>query len=135
MSGEPSSPRPCVNVRTWRKCWRSTHRLVERLEKKDFGTNMHKTDDAFWVVFDTSQYPAYYRDVHDLIAAPRRFVLRYQYREDLLSDSARTLALKQKSLPVLLLYIQKNAIYARQANKSIPADENEKNLIVLTRLC
>ncbi len=95
---------------------------------------MHKTDDAFWVVFDTSQYPAYYRDVHDLIAAPRRFVLRYQYREELLSDSARTLALKQKSLPVLLLYIQKNAIYARQANKSIPADENENNLIVLTRL-
>jgi len=87
-----------------------------------------------WVIFDTSQYPAYYRDVHDLLAAPKGFVMRYQYREELLSTTAIDFALKNHPMPILFAYAQKNCKYERQQNKSVPLDDTAETLFVLTRL-
>jgi hypothetical protein len=88
----------------------------------------------FWIIFDTSQYPAYYRDVHDLVAAPKGFVMRYQYREHLLSAEAIEFGLKNRQMPILFAYAQKNSKYERQQNKSIPLDDTADTLFIVTRL-
>lgn len=73
-----------------------------------------------WVVFDTSQYQKYYRDVHDLLAMPRGWVFRYNYRETQMSvDALRSAASDgTKPIPALFVYAQKEVPYARIDNKS-----------------
>lgn len=75
-------------------------------------------DDArFWIVFDTCSRPAYYRDVHNLLAAPAGSILRYDYRRKYLTDEVTAVIDDTAvSLPdrVLLAYAQHTA-YTRGA--------------------
>jgi hypothetical protein len=73
-----------------------------------------------WVVFDTSQYQKYYRDVHDLLALPPGWVLRYNYGETQMSAEALQMAeaCGTEAVPALFLYGQKEIAYARDNNKS-----------------
>jgi|HubBroStandDraft_6_1064221.scaffolds.fasta_scaffold09771_3 hypothetical protein len=88
----------------------------------------------FWVIFDTSQYPAYYRDVHDLLAAPVGHVLRYQYADAWLSPKAQQFVTSGTQLPILLAYAQKNSEYKRGEKKSEPVDVTAPTVFILTRL-
>jgi len=95
---------------------------------------LFKKERTFWVIFDTSQYPAYYRDVHDLIAAPKGYVLRYQYRDALLAESAWEHVQANRELPILFLYAQKSSEYRREETKSLPSNDNAPTLFILTRV-
>ena len=55
-----------------------------------------------WVVFDTSQYQKYYRDVHDLLAMPPGWVFRYNYRDTHMSGDALQKAASDATKPILL---------------------------------
>jgi hypothetical protein len=80
-------------------------------------TRAFANDGRFWVVFDTSSRLAYYRDVHNLLAAPAGSIMRYDYRRKYLTEEV-TAALDDKtvSLPdhVLLAYAQ-HPTYTRGA--------------------
>jgi hypothetical protein len=88
----------------------------------------------FWVIFDTSQYPAYYRDVHDLLAAPSGHILRYQYAEVWLSPTALEFVASGREFPVLLAYAQKNTEYQRSEKKSEPSDNTAPTVFIMTRI-
>src|SRR5271167_4008546 len=92
----------------------STLSIATQRKRKAFGMALFDKAKRLWVIFDTSQYPAYYRDVHDLLAAPRGFVMRYQYREELLSNTAINFGVKNHPVPILFAYAQKNSKYERQ---------------------
>lgn len=49
-------------------------------------TQAFSDQDRTWVIFDTCTRPDYYRDVHRLLAGPCGWVMRYDYREQLLAD-------------------------------------------------
>ncbi len=72
----------------------------------------------FWVIFDTSQYPDYYRDVHNLLAYPRSATMRYDYKEKYLSPSAIEHAIANNPIPILFVYTQKNGPYTREEGHS-----------------
>jgi len=38
-------------------------------------------ESRLWAIFDTCTKPHYYQDVHNLLAAPQGWVLRYEYRK------------------------------------------------------
>ncbi|MCL5286503.1 MAG: hypothetical protein M1453_07265 [Acidobacteria bacterium] len=73
-----------------------------------------RDESRIWVIFDTSTRPAYYLDVHNLLALPNGATIRYEYREKYLSDPAKTAALLQDHAPrhVLFFYGQ-SAKYQR----------------------
>jgi hypothetical protein len=62
----------------------------------------------FWVIFDTSTKPDYYRDVHNLLALPPGATIRYDYRENHLSAAALEEARKGdgSAKKVLVAYAQ-----------------------------
>lgn len=74
---------------------------------------------SFWVIFDTSQYPDYYRDVHNLISYPPLATMRYDYKEKYLSASAIELARSTEPTPILFIYTQKNGAYVRDEGRSV----------------
>ena len=59
------------------------------------------------VVFDTCTKPAYYGDVHDLLALPNEGVIRYDYRETHFTDDALQLVRSASNISVLLFYVQR----------------------------
>jgi hypothetical protein len=70
----------------------------------------------FWVIFDTSTLRDYYQDVHNVLAMPEGFVVRYEYKTKYLSDAAIKLAEASGPRPLLLLYTQKEIDYPRATN-------------------
>lgn len=68
-----------------------------------------KDTHRFWVIFDTCTRPSYYLDVHNLLASPEGAVLRYEYRETWLADSAVAAATHpdQAPLAILLVYAER----------------------------
>ena len=93
-----------------------------------------KSTREFWVVFDTSQYQKYYQDVHNVVAAPSGHILRYEYREPLLTPRALELARAGPNLPVLLMYAQKNVAYVRGDRKSEVPPGTYDTIFVATRI-
>jgi hypothetical protein len=95
-----------------------------------------KHDSLFWVVFDTSQFQKYYRDVHDVLAAPKEWILRYDYDEKLLTPGAITFAEQSsaKKIPIVLVYTQMDVSYQRQSGKSVVPEGKYQQVFVATRL-
>jgi len=91
--------------------------------------------EEFWVIFDTSTLRDYYRDVHNVLAAPEGVVIRYEYRTKYLSDAAIALAERPSPRAVLLLYAQQDTQYPRSEGKSAPSDPSVADeLVFATRL-
>jgi len=63
---------------------------------------------TFWVIFDTCTKPPYYQDVHNILAMPKGWIIRYNYSSVLLSESAKKFANSFPDAPgrVLLVYGQ-----------------------------
>jgi hypothetical protein len=84
-------------------------------------------DGRFWVVFDTSTRPAYYRDVHNLLAAPAGAVLRYDYKAKYISDEA-TAAIADEDGPlpsrILFAYAQHREYHRGDASPKALDDFN-----------
>jgi hypothetical protein len=59
----------------------------------------------FWVIFDTSTRREYYQDVHNLIALPAGATVRYQYRDQYLSDAALNAVGDTASAPLMVLLV------------------------------
>lgn len=95
--------------------------------------NTLQLSDAFWIVFDTSQFRDYYQDVHNLLALPDGATLRYNYREVLVSSDAINL-LKQVKRPILFVYAQRATEYVRAAGKSEPKDAAAPFRYIATRI-
>lgn len=87
----------------------------------------------FWVIFDTSQYPDYYRDVHNLLAYPRSATMRYDYKEKYLSPSAIEHAAKNEPMSILFVYTQKKGPYTREEGRSAASPGINDVLYVATR--
>jgi hypothetical protein len=69
----------------------------------------HETrNSSFWVIFDTSTCPDYYKDVHNLLAFPLNAVIRYDYQDVHIAPSAIEAARLSGAQPirVLLIYAQ-----------------------------
>ena len=49
-----------------------------------------ESSSSFWVIFDTGTVPAYYQDVHNILAMPHETIVRYNYKEKYLCDVARS---------------------------------------------
>ena len=81
----------------------------------------------FWVIFDTSTRPEYYRDVHNLLALPKGAVMRYEYRDKYLSERALRLAVDTAAAPtkVLLIYGQKPGFHRGDDNAKAKAPAKE----------
>jgi hypothetical protein len=88
----------------------------------------------FWIVFDTSQYMDYYKDVHNLLAQPSGSSLRYDYKLSLLSEDAIKRVKGNVKAPVLLVYTQKDGEYTRTERVSVAPQEELPCLYVSTRL-
>jgi hypothetical protein len=65
-------------------------------------------DTRSWLIFDACTRPAYYQDLHNILAAPAGHVLRYEYKEKYLTPEVRgTLsAARPQPKSVLLAYVQ-----------------------------
>lgn len=87
----------------------------------------------FWVIFDTCQYTQYYQDVHNLLALPEGATMRYDYKQDLMSDAAIKLAQEKTSHPILFVYAQKAGAYTRVGANSKRPDGILKTVFVATR--
>src|SRR5215472_14946123 len=87
-------------------------------------------------MFDTSQYQKYYRDVHDVLAAPKNWILRYNYDEKYLTDGAIALVENSaaKRVPVLLVYTQMDVVYQRESGKSVVPAGQHKQVFLATRI-
>ena len=59
----------------------------------------------FWVIFDTCSKPDYYLDVHNLIALPQGWILRYGYRRQLLTGRAEEVIFGSAQQPSLALLV------------------------------
>ena len=93
-----------------------------------------KRPELFWVIFDTSQYRPYYADVHELLATPAGVIMRYQYRADLLTPEATSLAKAGKRTRVIFAYSQHDCHYTRTDGKTEPVDEQATTKVIPTRL-
>ena len=69
---------------------------------------MIEASESFWIVFDTSTKPDYYADVHNLLALPAGWIIRYNYRRALLSLTAEDAVFGSapQPTPALLVYAQ-----------------------------
>lgn len=89
-----------------------------------------------FVIFDTSTIPEYYLDVHNLLAYPSGWILRYEYREKYLCPKAIEICNKHIKescdIPVLLMYGQgKNYLKSKCADK--PKFEKHEMIWAATR--
>jgi hypothetical protein len=91
------------------------------------------TDNEFWVIFDTSQFRGYYKDVHNLLAMPRGATMRYNYEVGLLTKAAREFV-AVPIRPILFVYAQRQTEYHRVNGKSDPHDPNADYVYIPTRL-
>ncbi len=96
-----------------------------------------------WVIFDTaatSNRPAYYKDVHDLLALPVGAMCRYNYRRDYLSAAALRLVEQSREIPAvgripaILVYWQLPSYQRYEKAPSSAEWANEKALFAVTRL-
>jgi hypothetical protein len=98
-------------------------------------TGKNSMNGEFWVIFDTSTLRDYYQDVHNLLAMPEGFVIRYEYRTKYLSDEAIKLAESAGARPVLFLYTQRDTEYPRNTDgTSFPRDRAGAELYFATRV-
>lgn len=77
------------------------------------------------MIFDTCTRPEYYQDVHNLLALPKGAVMRYEYRDEYLSEQAFRLAVDKAAAParVLLVYAQRPGYTRGADNAQAPAEE------------
>lgn len=87
------------------------------------------------LIFDTGTVPAYYGDIHKLLAAPAGFIISYEYRHKWIEPSVLKLVQEGKAtgLPVLLAYAQLNS-FTRGYEPSESDTDPENMLWVPTRL-
>jgi hypothetical protein len=96
-------------------------------------------DDALFIVFDTCTHPAYYGDLHELLALPPGAILRYEYKRYLFrADAATRLEQFIKSersdehLDALLMYGQKKLYSKGEADPATMLTWND-SVFVPTR--
>jgi len=58
----------------------------------------------YWVIFDTCPRPEYYLDVHNILAAPPGWVLRYEYRDKYVAPAALQVMNADDDLPDRILF-------------------------------
>jgi hypothetical protein len=91
-------------------------------------------DTRSWLIFDTCTRPAYYQDLHNILAAPAGHVLRYEYKEKYLTPEVRGTLSAARSQPksVLLAYVQQRE-FTRGANAVFTLPTFEGGLWLATR--
>jgi hypothetical protein len=109
---------------------------------ENFDVESSMVTNGFWVVFDTAarpDRPAYYRDVHDVLAYPVGGIVRYTYRDDYHSADARAQAVRAAENPdfgrdeVLVVYAQTRDYKTGNASPG-PNTPSDSMFWVATRL-
>lgn len=82
-----------------------------------------------FIIFDTSTRPEYYLDVHNLLAYPSGWILRYEYREGYLCPKAIEICKEHTKescdIPVLLMYGQGEKYSKSECNVKPDFKKNE----------
>jgi len=87
----------------------------------------------FWVMFDTGTRVDYYRDVHNLLALPIGSTIRYDYRENHITDDALAEARGNRKGKVLLIYAQHRVFLKHDADPVGPLPYGD-SLWIATRI-
>jgi hypothetical protein len=92
-------------------------------------------DASAWLIFDTCTRPAYYQDLHNILAAPSGHVLRYEYKEKYLTPEVRATLSAGRPLPksVLFAYVQPRD-FTRGSAVAVNLPAFEDGLWLATRL-
>jgi hypothetical protein len=89
---------------------------------------------SYWVIFDTCARPAYYLDVHNILALPRGYIYRYNYKKSQISDAAWTHATKFAEAPVRILLVYCQYVGHRQGNDLSIVPKDCEKIWIGTRL-